>query len=67
MTEAALKSAIAQARQTQWLQENVEAFAAQAAWHERNGQPLADIMIGPSLTAYRVAATAVAQANFVER
>ena len=33
VTEAALKKA--------------DAFAAQAAWHERNGHPLAEIMSGP--------------------
>ena len=47
VTEAALKNAVAQARHLQWLNENAEAFAAQAAWHERNGHPLADIMSGP--------------------
>lgn len=47
VTEAALKSAVAQARQTQWLEENADAFAAQAIWHERNGHPLAEIMSGP--------------------
>jgi len=47
VTEAELKSAVEQARHTQWLQENAEAFEEQAAWHERNGHPLADIMSGP--------------------
>lgn len=47
VAEAALKSAVEQARHTQWLQENSETFDEQAAWHERNGHPLADIMSGP--------------------
>jgi antitoxin CcdA len=47
VAEVALKHAVASARHTQWLQQNAEAFAAQAAWHERHGHPLADIMIAP--------------------
>ncbi len=47
VAEAALKSAVASARQVQWLKENAEAFEAQAAWHERHGHPLADIMCTP--------------------
>ncbi len=47
VAEAALKSAVASARQAQWLKQNAESFAAQAAWHERNGHPLADIMVAP--------------------
>lgn len=47
VAEAALKTAVAQARHMQWLKQNAEAFAAQAAWHERNGHPLADIMSVP--------------------
>ena len=47
VAEAALKSAVAQARQTQWLEENAQAFVAQAAWHERNGHPLAEIISSP--------------------
>jgi hypothetical protein len=30
-----------------WLNENAAAFAAQAAWHVRYGDPLADIIVGP--------------------
>ena len=48
VAEAALKSAVASARQVQWLKENAEAFEAQAAWHERHGHPLADIMYTPA-------------------
>ena len=47
VAEAALKSAVASARQAHWLQQNGEAFAAQAAWHERHGHPLADIISAP--------------------
>jgi antitoxin CcdA len=47
VAEAALRNAVASARHVQWLQQNTEAFAAQAAWHERHGHPLADIMTAP--------------------
>ena len=47
LAEAALKKAVAEARQKQWLSENAKAFADQSAWHERNGHPLADIMCAP--------------------
>jgi len=47
VAEAALRNAVASARHVQWLQQNAEAFAAQAAWHERRGHPLADIMTAP--------------------
>lgn len=47
VAEAALKSAVTNARRRQWLKQNAEAFAAQAAWHDRNGHPLADIMSSP--------------------
>jgi len=30
------------------LDENADAFAAQSAWHERNGHPLAEIMCAPA-------------------
>lgn len=47
VAEAALKNAVAVARHAQWLHQNAEAFSAQAAWHERHGHPLADIMSAP--------------------
>jgi antitoxin CcdA len=47
VAEAALRTAVSEARQRQWLEENAEAFAAQARWHEVNGHPLAEIMAGP--------------------
>ncbi len=47
VAEAALASAVAEARQAQWLAENAAAFEAQSEWHETNGHPLAAIMAGP--------------------
>lgn len=40
-------SAVAEARREQWLNENADSFAAQAAWHERHGHPLAEIICAP--------------------
>ena len=31
-----------------WLEENVDAFAAQARWHDQHVHPLADIIMGPA-------------------
>ena len=47
IAEAALQRAVAEYRRRQWLDENSHAFAAQAAWHERNEHPLAEIMTSP--------------------
>jgi antitoxin CcdA len=47
VAEAALRNAVASARHAQWLEQNAKAFAAQAAWHERHGHPLAEIMTAP--------------------
>ena len=47
VAEAALVKAIAEARQQRWLEENADAFAAQASWHEQNGHPLAEIIAAP--------------------
>ena len=47
VADAALKSAVAHARPRQWLNQNAEAFTAQAAWHESHGHPLAGIMMMP--------------------
>ena len=47
VAEAALLKAIGEARNKKWQEENAEAFAAQAKWHERNGHPLADIIAAP--------------------
>ncbi len=46
VADAALHRAVADARRHRWLEENADAFAAQAEWHERNGHPLADILAG---------------------
>lgn len=47
VAEAALVKAIAEARQQRWLEENADAFSAQASWHEQNGHPLAEIIAAP--------------------
>ena len=47
VAERALHQAVAEARRERWLAENADAFEAQAAWHERHGHPLADILAGP--------------------
>lgn len=47
VAEAAVKRAVAQARHRQWLKQDAKPFATQAAWHERNGHPLAEIMSAP--------------------
>lgn len=44
VAEAALMKAVTDARRKKWLDDNADAFAAQAEWHERNGHPLADIL-----------------------
>lgn len=44
---AALQLDGAEARRSERLVETAEAFAAQAAWHEINGHPLAAIMTSP--------------------
>jgi len=38
---------VASALRDQWLNENAAAFAAQAAWHEKHGHPLTEIISGP--------------------
>jgi antitoxin CcdA len=48
VADAALRQAVAEARRRAWLDENAEAFAAQADWHARQGHPLADILAGPA-------------------
>ncbi|QEW18253.1 Post-segregation antitoxin (ccd killing mechanism protein) encoded by the F plasmid [Marinibacterium anthonyi] len=48
VADEALRRAVAEARQRRWVEDNAEAFAAQAAWHEENGHPLADILAGPA-------------------
>lgn len=53
VAQAALQHAVAQARQRRWLEENADAFAAQSAWHDHNGHPLADILTSPTGTTWR--------------
>lgn len=38
---------VSEARRQRWREDNAEAFAAQADWHERNGHPLAEILATP--------------------
>ncbi|SHF83901.1 antitoxin CcdA [Loktanella atrilutea] len=47
VADAALQRAVADARRRKWLDENAEAFVAQAAWHARNDHPLSDISASP--------------------
>lgn len=47
VANAALKHAVEDAWRSKWLEENLETFAAQAEWHERNGHPLAEIISSP--------------------
>jgi antitoxin CcdA len=47
VADAAVRRAVVEARRNQWLNEHADAFARQAAWHERNGHPLADILVSP--------------------
>lgn len=47
VAETALRDAVSAARRRKWLDENAEAFAAQARWRDRIGHPLADIMASP--------------------
>jgi antitoxin CcdA len=53
VADAALRNAVAEARRRKWLDENAEAFAAQAEWHERNGHPLADIIASPGKASWK--------------
>lgn len=47
VADAALRAAVIAARRARWLEENADAFARQAEWHDRNGHPLADILAAP--------------------
>ena len=53
VADTALQLAVAEARRRKWLDENAEAFAAQAEWHERNDHPLADIMTSPGRASWK--------------
>ncbi len=52
VADAALQQAVSDARRRKWLDENADAFAAQAEWHERNGHPLADIIASPGKSSW---------------
>lgn len=52
VAEAALRKAVAEARHKQWLEENADAFAAQADWHKHNGHPLAEIICAPGVSSW---------------
>ncbi len=52
IADAALRSAVNETRRARWLEENAEAFARQADWHDRNGHPLADILASPGKTTW---------------
>lgn len=47
VADAALRQAVDEARRARWLADNAEPFKAQAAWHDRHGHPLADILAAP--------------------
>ena len=53
VADTALRSAVSDERRRRWLEENAVAFEAQAAWHERHGHPLADILTGPGGSTWR--------------
>ena len=53
VADEALRHAVAVARRRRWIEENSDAFAAQAEWHERNGHPLADIIAAPARTSWK--------------
>lgn len=53
VADEALRRAVADARRRRWLEDNAAAFAAQAAWHEQHGHPLADILAGPAGATWR--------------
>jgi len=46
------KKAVAAACQDAWLSENADAFTAQAQWHDRNGNPLAEIIVSPGKSSW---------------
>lgn len=53
VADMALKQAVAEARRQQWMQENAETFVAQAEWHDREGHPLADIIVSPGAATWK--------------
>ncbi len=53
VADEALVRAVAEEQRRQWLEENADAFAAQASWHEKNGHPLKDILAGPGSDSWK--------------
>ncbi len=53
VADRALRQAVAEARRNRWLEDNAEAFAAQADWHERNGHPLANILVSSAAASWK--------------
>lgn len=53
VVNAALRNAVKEAERQAWLEENAEAFAAEAEWIERNGHPFADSMVGPAAASWK--------------
>lgn len=53
VADTALQEAVASARRQAWLEENADAFAAQSAWHEKHGHPLADILAEPGKSLWK--------------
>ena len=53
VSNAAIRNAVKEAERQAWLEENAEAFAAEAEWIERNGHPLAEIMVGPNAASWK--------------
>jgi antitoxin CcdA len=53
VAEEALNKAINSAKHERWLKENAGVFAAQADWHQRNGHPLAEIMVSEGAATWR--------------
>ena len=53
VAEDALKKAISSAKHKRWLEQNADVFKAQADWHQRNGHPLAEIMVSKGAATWR--------------
>ncbi len=52
VADDAIQRAVTDARRRKWLDDNADAFAAQAEWHDRNGHPLAEILASPGKTSW---------------
>ncbi|MFW2544933.1 type II toxin-antitoxin system CcdA family antitoxin [Primorskyibacter sp. 2E107] len=53
LADAALRRAVAEARQKEWRTTNAAAFAAQARWYETHGHPLSEIIAGSAPDAWK--------------